>query len=126
MGYGARGAAQYYVVDDGTLAPTAAGGSIPFAPEICIPALEKMKENLGEKVYKQYGFIDAFNLSIEYNDGTKGWFDVDYLGIDQGPIIIQAANFENELVWNVMKKNKCIKNGLLKAGFTGGWLTNTK
>ncbi|MCZ8356064.1 MAG: Tat pathway signal protein [Cyclobacteriaceae bacterium] len=126
MGYSARGAAQHYVEDDGTIAPTAAGGSIPFAPEICVPALEKMKKNLGDKIYKQYGFIDAFNLSIEYNDGTKGWFDVDYLGIDQGPIIIQAANFENELVWNVMKKNKYIKNGLLKAGFTGGWLNNTK
>lgn len=121
-GYNARGAAQRYVEDDGTLAPTAAGGSIPFAPEFCIPALKSMKRSLGDQLYSKYGFRDAFNLSVVRTDGTRGWFDPDYLGIDQGPILIQIANYKNDLVWNLMKKNPYIVDGLKKAGFTGGWL----
>jgi hypothetical protein len=122
MGYSARGASQWYVVDDGTLAPTAAGGSIPFAPEVCIPALKQMAATWGEKVYGPYGFKDAFNPSFRHRDGTKGWFDVDYLGIDQGPIIIQLANYRNGFVWEIMKKNPYIREGLRKAGFNGGWI----
>lgn len=122
MGYNARGAATHYTSDDGTIAPTAAGGSIPFAPEICIPALQAMQQQYGDKIYKQYGFIDSFNQSIVNSDGTQGWVDKDYLGIDQGPIVIQIENYRSELVWKLMKKNPYIVNGLKKAGFTGGWL----
>jgi hypothetical protein len=122
MGYSARGAAQLYVQDDGTIAPTAAGGSIPFAPEFCIPALETMKKKYGGDIYGQYGFKDAFNLTISYKDGATGWFDKDYLGIDQGPILIQLENYQNGLIWNLMKKNKYVTSGLKKAGFTGGWI----
>lgn len=124
MGYSARGAAQHYLEDDGTIAPTAAGGSLAFAPEICIPALQAMHQQYGDKIYKQYGFIDAFNNSIENKNGTTGWVDIDYLGIDQGPIVIQLENYRSELVWKLMKKNPYIVNGLKKAGFTGGWLEN--
>lgn len=122
MGYSARGAAQWYTQDDGTLAPTAAGGSIPFAPEVCIPALEKMHQLYGDKIYDRYGFKDAFNFSISYKDGSTGWVDPDYLGIDQGPIVIQIENYKNNFVGNLMKKNKYIVSGLKKAGFKGGWL----
>jgi hypothetical protein len=122
MGYSARGAAQWYVQDDGTIAPTAAGGSIPFAPEICLPALQTMKRKYGNKIYDKYGFKDAFNLTITYKDGTTGWVDRDYLGIDQGPILIQLENYRNGLIWDLLKKNKYIRDGLKKAGFTGGWL----
>lgn len=122
MGYHARGAAQYYTDDDGTLTPTAAGGSIAFAPEICVPALQSMHKLYGDKIYSRYGFVDAFNLSIENKDGSVGWIDHDYLGIDQGPILIQIDNYQNEFVWNLMKKNPYIVNGLKKAGFSGGWL----
>ncbi len=122
MGYRARGAAQFYQVDDGTIAPTAAGGSMPFAAEICLPALEEMYRLYGDKIYGEYGFVDAFNWSIVYEDGSKGWVDTDYLGIDQGPILIQIENNRSGLIWNVMKKNPYIIAGLKKAGFTGGWL----
>lgn len=121
-GYHARGAAQWYVEDDGTLAPTAAGGSIPFAPEVCIPALQQMRRQFGDRLYGPYGFRDAFNLSIVRRDGTEGWFDPDYLGIDQGPILIQAENYRSGLVWEVMKRNPYIREGLRRAGFEGGWL----
>jgi hypothetical protein len=122
MGYSARGAAQFYQEDDGTIAPTAAGGSIPFAPEECVSALKEMKRLYGDRIYSKYGFIDAFNLSIINKDGSTGWYDHDYLGIDQGPILIQLENFRSEIIWNVMKKSPYIKEGLKKAGFTGGWL----
>jgi hypothetical protein len=122
MGYSARGIAEYYLVDDGTIAPTAAGGSIPFLPRETLRALVNMKRTHGARLYDKYGFKDAFNMSIVYNDGTIGWFDKDYLGIDQGPILIQLENHRNEIVWNIMKKSPYIREGLKKAGFTGGWL----
>lgn len=126
MGYSARGAAQWHVEDDGTIAPTAAGGSVPFAPEICLPALDEMYKKYGNKIYSDYGFKDAFNLTISYENGEKGWVDKDYLGIDQGPILIQVENYRSGLIWNIMKKNKYIIDGLKKAGFTGGWLDKVR
>lgn len=121
--YSARGASAIRVFDDGTIAPTAAGGSVPFAPEVCLPALKNMWENHYEDLVGEFGFKDAFNLSYTYGEDNKnGWFDKDYIGIDQGPILIQIENYQNEFVWNLIKQNAYILNGLEKAGFTGGWL----
>ncbi len=120
--YRARGASVQYIVDDGTIAPTAVGGSIPFAPEECIAALMAMRKTYGEKLYGQYGFRDAFNVTFITPKHPDGWFDVDYLGIDQGPIVIQLENFQTGLIWNLMRKNKHVVNGLRRAGFRGGWL----
>jgi hypothetical protein len=116
MDYGARGVAYGYLEDDGTIAPTAAGGSVPFAPEICIPALKHIKYTY-PKTYNRYGFIDAFNLNYQHKNGTIGWYDPDQLGIDQGPILLQIANYESEIIWKVMKKNPYIQKGLQLAGF---------
>jgi len=125
FGYRARGACGFRVVDDGTIAPTAAGGSIPFAPDECIRALYAMYTQYGDSIYDTYGFRDAFNLTFNNpNTGKKGWYDIDYLGIDQGPILIQLENQQTGLIWNLMKKNPYIVAGLKKAGFTGGWLDN--
>jgi hypothetical protein len=55
-------------------------------------------------------------------DPAQGWFDVDYLGIDQGPIVAMIENHRSGLVWKVMRKNPNIVRGLKRAGFTGGWL----
>ena len=128
MGYGARGAASTQIVDDGTIAPTAVGGSVPFAPEVCIPALENMWNKYAQtSLVTEYGFKDAYNPSYTYGKGNeKGWIDVDYLGIDQGPIIIQIENYRSQFVWNLMKKNPYITAGLKKAGFKGGWLDSIK
>lgn len=116
--YNARGAAADYIQDDGTIVPTAAGGSIPFAPEETMAALYEMKTRFGEKLFTEYGFLDAFNLTYL----EDGWFNPDYIGIDQGPILIQLENQESELIWDILKTNKYIVNGLIKAGFSGGWL----
>lgn len=126
--YRARGAASTQIVDDGTIAPTAAGGSMAFAPEICLPALRAMKTRYGAKLYGPYGFRDAFNPTYRYralsaNGSTaQGWFDIDYLGIDQGPILLMAENLRSGFIWKLMQKNPHIRRGLVKAGFTGGWL----
>lgn len=126
--YRARGAASTQIVDDGTIAPTAAGGSLAFAPEICLPALRAMKAKYGATLYGPYGFRDAFNPTYRYasafaNGSTsQGWFDVDYLGIDQGPILLMAENLRTGFVWKLMQKNPYIRQGLRNAGFAGNGL----
>lgn len=121
--YSARGTAVDYEVDDGTIAPTATGGSIAFAPEICIPALKSMFDIYGEQLYQEYGFLDSFNPTFTWGEGNEnGWFDDDYLGIDQGPIVVMIENHRTGLIWEIMKKNPYIIKGLKKAGFSGGWL----
>jgi hypothetical protein len=124
--YRARGVSFDWVEDDGTLAPTAAGGSVAFAPEICIPALKAMRAKYDTLLWKEYGFLDSFNPSYITPKIPNGWVDADYLGIDQGPIVIMIENLRNGFVWNVMKKNKYIMLGLQRAGFTGGWLESMK
>ena len=128
--YSARGAAFDEIRDDGTLAPTAAGGSIPFAPEITIPALQAMRDKYGDNLYSRYGFLDSFNPTFDVNVRVQhgrvvpgvGWFDTDYLGIDQGPIVAMIENYRSELVWREMRESPYIIRGLRRAGFTGGWL----
>lgn len=123
MDYAARGASSRHIIDDCTIAPTAAGGSIPFAPEICIPALKEMWEKYHPDLVGKYGFKDAFNLDFVYGEGNEnGWFDIDYLGIDQGAILIQLANHKDGIIWNTLRENPYIIEGLKKAGFAGGWL----
>ncbi len=129
--YWARGASAVYVNDDGTLAPTAAGGSVPFAPEVAVPALRAMRARYGDALFGRYGFLDSFNPSFTFADRDlphgrvvpgKGWFDGDYLGIDQGPILLMAENYRSGLVWETMKRSPYLVRGLRRAGFSGGWL----
>jgi hypothetical protein len=128
--YAARGAAAGEIRDDGTIAPTAAVSSIAFAPEIAVPAIDAMYKSWGEHIYKQYGFIDSFNPSLDFETKVQmghvipgvAWVDHDYLGIDQGPIVAMLENHRSGLVWRVMKKNEHVRRGLRRAGFTGGWL----
>jgi hypothetical protein len=131
-GYSARGPlGQRDGLDDGTIAPTAALGSLPFAPEIVVPCAEALLREHGARLYGRYGFLDSFNPSFRYPevrletgtvDPTHGWVARDYLGIDQGPILLQAANHRSGFVWRVMREVPAIRLGLRRAGFTGGWL----
>jgi hypothetical protein len=129
--YRARGAAAGEIMDDGTIGPTAAAGSIPFAPEATIPALVAMRERYGANLFTNYGFLDSFNPTLDVQLPLRhgrvvpgvGWFDGDYLGIDQGPIVAMIENYRSDLIWRTMRKNPYIIAGLKKAGFTGGWLS---
>ncbi len=128
--YSARGPGLVDAFDDGTIAPTAAASSLPFAPEIVIPAVVEMHQRFGKHIYAKYGFLDAFNLSFHYDLPLKsgtivpdfGWVARDYIGIDQGPIVIMIENQRSDFVWRIMRQNPYIRLGLERAGFTGGWL----
>jgi hypothetical protein len=119
------------VRDDGTIAPWAALGSLPFAPEVVIPAVKEMHARWGQWSYSQYGFLDSFNPTVTFTAPPVhmgrvvpgvGWFDTDYLGIDQGPIVIQIENYRTGLVWRLLRSSPHVVAGLRRAGFTGGWL----
>lgn len=117
--------------DDGTIAPTAAIGSLAFAPDIVVPATLAMHSRHGAWLYGKYGFYDAFNPSFRWGgqpnqrgavDPARGWVSQNYLGIDQGPIIGAIANAKDDFIWRVMRRSAPIRQGLRRAGFTGGWL----
>lgn len=108
--YIARGAPPGFN-DDGTIAPTAAGGSLPFAPEIALPTLRHLYDAYREDIWTAYGFRDAFNLQAE-------WWGPDVLGIDQGPILLMAENWRDHGVWRQFMRDPIIQRGLEAAGFT--------
>lgn len=130
-GYSARGpVGQPDGFDDGTLAPTAIMGSVPFAPEICLPGLKALADRYGDDLVGRYGFFDSFNPSVKgqamvRNGRVKpraGWVATDYLGIDQGIGLVMIANHRDGMIWNRMRQSPTIVRGLRRAGFTGGWL----
>ncbi|WP_396593366.1 glucoamylase family protein [Brevundimonas sp. R86498] len=125
--YSARGPGDR---DDGTLAPTAAMASYPFAPDEVTACLKAMKARY-PAVYTPWGFLDAFNPTLTEREGRLqhgaivpglGWVADDYLGIDQGPIVIMIENARSDLVWRHMRGEPNLTRGLRLAGFDGGWL----
>ncbi|MCK9398631.1 MAG: hypothetical protein M0Q51_01380 [Bacteroidales bacterium] len=113
LGYAGRGTSgpDYNYFDDGTIAPYGSLSSLPFAPEIVLPTIKSIIEKYGEKLWGRYGFYDAFNP-------TANWINDDFIGIDQGPMLIMIENFRTGLVWNYMMKDPVIQKGLNKLGFT--------
>jgi hypothetical protein len=109
-----------YGPDDGTLAPWAVAGSLPFAPELVLPSLNRLNKDYPEMISK-YGFKCSYNPTFRSDTG-KGWVSKGYYGLDQGPIVMMIENYRTELIWRLLKKNKYIVNGLRRAGFRGGWL----
>ena len=111
-----------YGPDDGTIAPWAAIASLPFAPEIVLPAIQYFNEVYPEMVSK-YGFKCSFNPTFERRTGKgRGWISQGYYGLDQGPIVMMIENHRTGFLWELMKKCTAIVAGLRKAGFTRGWL----
>ena len=107
-GYSARGIPP--ALDDGTIAPTAAGAAIPFTPEYSLPTLRAFYTRFRLNIWTAYGFRDAFNLGL-------GWYATDVLGIDQGPIAIMIENYRNQRVWRLFMQNEEVQRGLQRAGF---------
>ncbi|MDP8261873.1 MAG: glucoamylase family protein [Candidatus Ancaeobacter aquaticus] len=103
-GYGSRPGRG---LQDGTVAPCAVAGSIPFAPTICINALEYMYRQFGNKVYGKYGFYDAYNID-------KEWFCKKYLGIDQGITVLMIDDYLYGTVWKYFMRNRYIKDWVKK------------
>src|SRR5262249_23496109 len=96
--------------DDGTIAPTAAISSIPFAPETCLPAARHFYATYTTNLWTTEGFRDAYNR-------TARWWDPDTLGIDQGPIVLMIENYRTGSVWRRMLHSPIIQRGLQRAGF---------
>jgi len=97
--------------DDGTLAPTAVVGSLPFAPEICLPTLRRLYDQFRTNLWTGYGFRDAFDL-------TANWWGPDVLSIDQGAILLMVENDRSQCVWRRFMRSPEIQRELLAAGFT--------
>ncbi len=97
--------------DKGIITPTAALSSMPFTPKESMDALNYFFYILGDKTFKEYGFIDAFSLH-------HGWFASSFLAIDQGPVIIMIENHRTELIWNLLMQHADVRQGLIKLGFS--------
>jgi hypothetical protein len=100
--------------DLGTISPTAALSAFPYTPEYSMQALKHFYYKLGDKIWSEYGFIDAFSES-------KDWYAQSHLAIDQGPIIIMIENYRTGLLWKLFMSCEEVKMGLKKLDFkTGG------
>jgi hypothetical protein len=120
--YVARGVP--YGPDDGTLAPWALVASLPFAPEIVLPALEYCIHQAQLKKYNRYGFKASFNPTHPGNPGNPygWWVSPWHYGLNQGPIVLMIENYYSGLVWKLMRSCPHVVAGLRRAGFAGGWL----
>jgi len=120
--YKARGAP--YGPDDGTIAPWSVVASLPFAPQL---VLETMRNMITPNQLKG-ALIPSFSVSINpaftsWSAGGIGWLSPYVFGINEAPMLMMIANFQNELVWNLAKQCPYFACGLQRAGFTGGWLS---
>jgi hypothetical protein len=97
--------------DRGVIAPTAAISSIPYTPEESLKAIRFFYYILGDKLWGEYGFYDAFNL-------TNLWVASSYLAIDQGPIICMIENYRSGMLWETFMLNADVQEGLNKLDFT--------
>jgi hypothetical protein len=106
VGYAAHSPSE----DLGVISPTAALSAFPYTPEYSMKALKHFYFDLGDKLWKEYGFIDAFSEE-------KNWYAKSHLAIDQGPIIVMIENYRTGLLWNLFMSSPEIKDGLKKLGF---------
>ncbi len=102
--------------DHGTITPTAALSAFPYTPEFSMQALKHFYNGLGDKIWSEYGFVDAFNE-------TKNWYAASHLAIDQGPIIVMIENYRSGLLWKLFMSCPEIQKGLQKLGFESPYLS---
>jgi hypothetical protein len=94
---------------DGTVVPSAAGGSLMFAPEVTVTALRTMRDKFGDRIYGKYGFIDAFNPNTR-------WVDTDVIGINAGIILLSAENARTGNVWSWFMRNPELPRAMQRVG----------
>lgn len=97
--------------DLGVITPTAALSSFPYTPEESMEALKFFYYSIGDRLWGEYGFYDAYNL-------TAGWVANSYLAIDQGPIVVMIENYRTGLLWDLFMSAPEIQDGLTTLGFT--------
>ncbi|HXP65211.1 MAG TPA: glucoamylase family protein [Steroidobacteraceae bacterium] len=96
--------------DDGTISPTAALSSMPYAPKEAVHAIRHFLSRYGEKIWGRFGFVDAFNEG-------RDWYADTYLAIDQGPIVVMIENHRTGLLWNLFMRAPEIQTGLKALSF---------
>ncbi|GAB3014461.1 hypothetical protein GCM10027051_17350 [Niabella terrae] len=101
--------------DLGYITTAAAIGSLPFTPEQSLAALNFYYYVLGDRLFGEYGFVDAFSLDLVRTEGA--WFADSYLAIDQGPIIVMIENYRSGLLWDLLMGCPEIQQGLEQLGF---------
>jgi hypothetical protein len=106
--------------DDGTLSPWTAITSLPFAPEIALPAVEYYWQAYPQ-LRGKYGMKCSLNPSFP-GSSPSGWFSDHYYGINEGPLVLMIENFRNGFVWRLMENCPYLHEGLRRAGFQGGFL----
>jgi hypothetical protein len=95
---------------DGTVVPSAAAGSLPFLPTACLRTLHHQRQVHGAKIWKRYGFVDAWNPHT-------GWVNPDVIGIDVGITALMAANLRDEFVWRTFNRDSAVTTAFKRAGF---------
>jgi hypothetical protein len=96
--------------DLGVITPTAALSAFPYTPEQSMKALRHFYYDLGDKIWGEYGFTDAFSES-------HNWYAKSYLAIDQGPIVVMIENYRTGLLWKLFMSSPEVQHGLTKLGF---------
>lgn len=96
--------------DLGVISPTAAISAMPYTPQESMRALRFFYYKLGDKIWKDYGFVDAFNL-------TNLWWANSFLAIDQGPIICMIENHRTGLLWKLFMSCPEVQTSKTKLGF---------
>ena len=109
-----------YGPDDGTIAPSAALASLPFAPAFALSAVRHFFE-----LYPEW--TDAWRLPSGFNPtapgaDSRGWISEGFYGLDQGLVVLMIENYRSGLIWKLTRSSAPIRTGLKRAGFAGGWL----
>jgi hypothetical protein len=95
---------------DGSVVPSATGGSLAFLPGPTLQVLKNIKNRYGDRAWSRYGFVNAFNP-------LTNWYDTDVVAIDTGITMLMAENLRTGFVWNTFMKNREALNALERAGF---------
>ncbi|WP_422014866.1 glucoamylase family protein [Roseateles sp.] len=121
-GYAARGVP--WGPDDGTITGSSVVASLVFAPDIALPALRLMYGQTaggrGRAVHAS-GFNATAGGGVAAGGGA-GWMSEGEFGLDQGMIVLMIENFRSGLLWRLTRGMSCVRDGLKRAGFRGGWL----
>ena len=96
--------------DNGTISPTAASASIPYAPRESLAAIRHFLTVHSGQLWGRYGFVDAFC-------DAQDWIADTFLAIDQGPIVVMIENYRSGLLWRLFMSVPEIQDGLRRLGF---------
>ena len=110
--YSVKGYAAHSPNEDlGVISPTAALSSFPYTPEQSRAAMKHFYFELGDKIFGEYGFYDAFSEQ-------DNWYPTRYLAIDQGPAVVMMENYRTGLLWKLFMSCPEVQGGLKELGFS--------